>query len=104
YPHATNRHAREVAETGSLRAGCGSPDLAALIESPPGSIGSMVQFGKFALGAGFRPRPTAPLLRSPTMSSAVETKTFCTPEGLLAMPDGENYELVGGQLVERNVG
>ncbi len=27
-----------------------------------------------------------------------------TPEDLLAMPDGESYELVGGELVERNMG
>src|SRR5437762_2327476 len=38
------------------------------------------------------------------MSTAVETKTHYTPEDLLAMPDGKNYELVGGQLVERNMG
>jgi len=38
------------------------------------------------------------------MSTAVATKTYYTPEDLLAMPDGKNYELVGGQLVERNMG
>jgi Uma2 family endonuclease len=38
------------------------------------------------------------------MSAAVETKTQYTPEDLLAMPDGKSYELVGGQLVERNMG
>jgi Uma2 family endonuclease len=38
------------------------------------------------------------------MSTAVETKTRYTPEDLLAMPDGEGYELVDGQLVERNLG
>jgi Uma2 family endonuclease len=38
------------------------------------------------------------------MSTAVETKTQYTPEDLLAMPDGRNYELVGGQLVERKMG
>jgi Uma2 family endonuclease len=38
------------------------------------------------------------------MSAAIATKTHYTPEDLLAMPDGENYELVGGQLVERNMG
>jgi Uma2 family endonuclease len=38
------------------------------------------------------------------MSTAVETKTQYTPEDLLAMPDGKSYELVGGQLVERNMG
>lgn len=31
------------------------------------------------------------------------TKTTYTPEDLLAMPDGKSYELVDGQLVERNV-
>ncbi len=38
------------------------------------------------------------------MSTAVATKTHHTPEDLLAMPDGKSYELVGGQLVERNTG
>jgi Uma2 family endonuclease len=40
------------------------------------------------------------------MSTAVESKTkaYYTPEDLLAMPDGKSYELVGGQLVERNMG
>ena len=38
------------------------------------------------------------------MSTAVATKTQYTPEDLLAMPDGKRYELVGGQLVERNTG
>jgi hypothetical protein len=38
------------------------------------------------------------------MSAAVATKTQYTPEDLLAMPDGKRYELVGGQLVERNTG
>jgi Uma2 family endonuclease len=38
------------------------------------------------------------------MSAAVATKTRYTPEDLLAMPDGKSYELVGGQLVERNMG
>jgi Uma2 family endonuclease len=32
----------------------------------------------------------------------VAEKTY-TPEDLLSMPDGKNYELVDGQLVERNV-
>jgi Uma2 family endonuclease len=36
--------------------------------------------------------------------AATENKTRYTPEDLLAMPDGENYELVDGQLVERNMG
>lgn len=35
---------------------------------------------------------------------SIATKTQYTPEDLLAMPDGKNYDLVGGQLVERNVG
>ncbi len=38
------------------------------------------------------------------MSTAVATETEYTPEDLLAMPDGKSYELVGGQLVERNIG
>jgi Uma2 family endonuclease len=38
------------------------------------------------------------------MSTAVDAKTHYTPEDLLAMPDGKNYELVGGRLVERNMG
>jgi Uma2 family endonuclease len=38
------------------------------------------------------------------MSMAVATKTHYTPEELLAMPDGKKFELVGGQLVERNMG
>ena len=38
------------------------------------------------------------------MSTAVATKTHHTPEDLLAMPDGKSYELVRGQLVERNTG
>jgi Uma2 family endonuclease len=38
------------------------------------------------------------------MSAAVATKTRYTPEDLLAMPDGKSYELVDGQLVERNIG
>ena len=38
------------------------------------------------------------------MSTAVETKAHCTPEELLEMPDGKSYELVGGQLMERNMG
>jgi Uma2 family endonuclease len=38
------------------------------------------------------------------MSASVATQTQCTPEELLAMPDGKSYELVGGQLVERKMG
>jgi Uma2 family endonuclease len=32
------------------------------------------------------------------------TKTRCTPEDLLDMPDGDRFELVGGELVERHMG
>ena len=38
------------------------------------------------------------------MSASVETQAQYTPEDLLAMPDGKSYELVGGHLVERNMG
>jgi Uma2 family endonuclease len=39
------------------------------------------------------------------MSTAVATEARrYTPEDLLAMPDGKSYELVNGQLVERNMG
>ena len=38
------------------------------------------------------------------MITAVATQTRYTPEDLLAMPDGKNYELVDGQLVERKMG
>ena len=34
----------------------------------------------------------------------MSTAMAYTPEDLLAMPDGNAYELVGGQLVERNMG
>ena len=37
------------------------------------------------------------------MSTAVEPRTTHTPEDLLAMPDGKDYELVDGELVERNM-
>jgi Uma2 family endonuclease len=37
------------------------------------------------------------------MSAAPSQPQF-TPEDLLTMPDGDNYELVDGQLVERDVG
>jgi Uma2 family endonuclease len=33
---------------------------------------------------------------------AVATEIEVTPEDLLAMPDGKSFELVGGELVERN--
>jgi Uma2 family endonuclease len=36
------------------------------------------------------------------MSTLAETKTY-TPDDLLAMPDGDRYELVDGNLVELNV-
>ena len=36
--------------------------------------------------------------------SAVLEKPTCTPEELLSMPDGERFELVDGQLVEREMG
>lgn len=36
------------------------------------------------------------------MSTAAQTRY--TPEDLLAMPDGDRYELVDGNLVERNMG
>jgi Uma2 family endonuclease len=36
--------------------------------------------------------------------STVTAKTQYTPEDLLTMPDGERYELVDGELVERNMG
>ena len=38
------------------------------------------------------------------MSTAVATNTRYTPEDLLAMPDGQSYELVGGKLEERPMG
>ena len=39
------------------------------------------------------------------MSTAtLPTKHEVTPEDLLAMPDGKRYELVDGELVERNMG
>ena len=38
------------------------------------------------------------------MSTAVPQTRQYTPEDLLAMPDGKNYELVRGRLVERNMG
>src|SRR5262245_22290685 len=36
--------------------------------------------------------------------STVEAKTRYTPEDLLRMPDGDRYELVNGNLVERKRG
>ncbi len=38
------------------------------------------------------------------MSGAIAIEVRYKPEDLLAMPDGECYELVRGQLVERNMG
>ncbi|HZW29789.1 MAG TPA: Uma2 family endonuclease [Isosphaeraceae bacterium] len=38
------------------------------------------------------------------MSTALATEAHYTPEDLLALPDEERYELVGGRLVERNMG
>ena len=38
------------------------------------------------------------------MSTLIATQARITPEDLLAMPDEKNYELVHGQLVERNLG
>jgi Uma2 family endonuclease len=35
--------------------------------------------------------------------SIADTKTRYTPEDLLTMPDGDRYELVDGELVERNM-
>src|SRR5262245_59560195 len=39
-----------------------------------------------------------------TVAVATENKTRYTPEDLLTMPDGKNYELVDGRLVERKLG
>jgi Uma2 family endonuclease len=36
--------------------------------------------------------------------NTVITKTRYTPDDLLTMPEGDHYELVDGQLVERNMG
>ena len=38
------------------------------------------------------------------MSTAIATKSHYTPEDLLALPDEKSYELVDGQLVERDMG
>jgi Uma2 family endonuclease len=37
------------------------------------------------------------------MSTTIEPRTRYTPDDLLAMPDRKSYELVDGNLVERNV-
>ena len=34
----------------------------------------------------------------------MSTVTMVTPEELLEMPDGDRYELIDGELVERNTG
>jgi Uma2 family endonuclease len=47
---------------------------------------------------------STPMIGSRTMSTAAATQAHYTPEDLLAMPDGKSYELVRGQLVERNLG
>ena len=39
-----------------------------------------------------------------SVAATTENKTLYTPEDLLAMPDGKNYELIDGRLVERNMG
>lgn len=39
-----------------------------------------------------------------SVALATENQTRYTPEDLLAMPEGKNYELVDGRLVERNMG
>ena len=39
-----------------------------------------------------------------SVAIATENKTRYTPEDLLAMPNGKDYELVNGRLVERNMG
>lgn len=41
--------------------------------------------------------------RAKPMSTTVESGTLVTPDDLWAMPDGKNYELVDGVLVERNM-
>ena len=38
------------------------------------------------------------------MSTAVATRTHYTPEDFLDLPDSKSFELVRGQLVERNMG
>src|SRR5262249_54343584 len=47
------------------------------------------------------PKPAHTLSEDSPMSVVAE-KTY-TPEDLLAMPDGKNYDLVDGRLVERSV-
>ena len=38
------------------------------------------------------------------MSTATDASLEYSPEDLLSLPDGKNYELVDGRLVERNMG
>jgi len=39
-----------------------------------------------------------------SVAATTESKILYTPEDLLAMPNGKNYELVDGRLAERNLG
>jgi hypothetical protein len=43
-------------------------------------------------------------IEGPTMSTSIATKAVYTPEDLLTMPDGNSYELIDGQVVERQMG
>jgi Uma2 family endonuclease len=43
-------------------------------------------------------------IRRGSMSIAVRSRSHYTPEDLLAMPEGNGYELLDGQLVERKTG
>jgi Uma2 family endonuclease len=40
--------------------------------------------------------------RESVRMASADLKTHCTPDDLLTMPDGDLYELVGGQLAEKN--
>ena len=69
-------------------------------------------FGPRSSSSPDRRRPERPIIdpiesAMPTTGSrpmnAIATKTTYTPEDLLAMPDEKDYELVDGQLVERNM-
>jgi Uma2 family endonuclease len=44
----------------------------------------------------------APGLRPRRTTASTPTATECTPEQLLALPDGDRYELVEGRLVDRH--
>ncbi|MBI2477876.1 MAG: Uma2 family endonuclease, partial [Planctomycetia bacterium] len=48
--------------------------------------------------------PHTPAIDVAESISPIVAEKFCTPEELLAMPDGKAYELVGGKLVERKMG